>query len=225
MASLVSPGVSISVTDESFYASVGTGTVPLIIVATEENKTSSDGAGIAAYTTPENAGKVFNISSQRELLINYGNPKFYTSGGTPLHGYELNEYGLEAARSYLGFANRAYVLRADIDLAKLAPSATAPTQPPADGQCWLDINNTTWGIKRRVSGEWVLQNAVVVPAADITSDGVPTTAFGVRPSCASIIAICMAELASVLVRYPPLEIRSVGLSSSKGSTWKAACQR
>ena len=179
MATLVSPGVSISVTDESFYASVGSGTVPLIIVATEENKTSSDGSGIAPYTKPENAGKVFNISSQRELLINYGNPKFYTSGGTPLHGYELNEYGLEAARSYLGFANRAYVLRADIDLAKLAPSATPPTQAPQNGQCWLDINNTTWGIKRRVSGQWVLQSAVVVPAADITTEGVPTTAYGV----------------------------------------------
>ena len=179
MATLVSPGVSISVTDESFYASVGSGTVPLIIVATEENKTSSDGSGIAPYTKPENAGKVFNISSQRELLINYGNPKFYTSGGTPLHGYELNEYGLEAARSYLGFANRAYVLRADIDLAKLAPSATPPTQAPQNGQCWLDINNTTWGIKRRVSGQWVLQTAVVVPAADITTEGVPTTAYGV----------------------------------------------
>ena len=179
MATLVSPGVSISVTDESFYASVGAGTVPLIIVATEENKTSSDGSGIAEYTKPENAGKVFNISSQRELLINYGNPKFYTSGGTPLHGYELNEYGLEAARSYLGFANRAYVLRADIDLAKLAPSATAPTQPPANGQCWLDINNTTWGVKRRVGGAWVLQNVTVIPAADVTSEGVPTTAYGV----------------------------------------------
>ena len=179
MATLVSPGVSISVSDESFYASVGSGTVPLIIVATEENKTSSDGSGIAPYTKPENAGKVFNISSQRELLINYGNPKFYTSGGTPLHGYELNEYGLEAARSYLGFANRAYVLRADIDLAKLAPSATPPTQAPQNGQCWLDINNTTWGIKRRVSGQWVLQSAVVVPAADITTEGVPTTAYGV----------------------------------------------
>ncbi len=179
MATLVSPGVSISVTDESFYASVGSGTVPLIIVATEENKTSSDGTGIAPYTTPENAGKVFNISSQRELLINYGNPKFYTTGGTPLHGYELNEYGLEAARSYLGFANRAYVLRADIDLAKLAPSATPPTQAPENGQCWLDINNTTWGVKRRVGGEWVLQSVVVVPAADITTEGVPTTAYGV----------------------------------------------
>ena len=179
MATLVSPGVSISVSDESFYASVGAGTVPLIVVATEENKAASDGSGIAPYTTPENAGKVFNISSQRELLINYGNPKFYTTGGTPLHGYELNEYGLEAARSYLGFANRAYVLRADIDLAKLAPSATAPTQAPANGQCWLDINNTSWGVKRRVGGEWVLQSVVVVPATDITSEGIPTTAYGV----------------------------------------------
>ena len=34
MATLVSPGVSVSVIDESFYASSGTGTIPLIVVAT-----------------------------------------------------------------------------------------------------------------------------------------------------------------------------------------------
>ena len=179
MSTLVSPGVSITVTDESFYASVGAGTVPLIIVATAENKTSSDGTGIAEYTKPENAGKVYNISSQRELLINYGNPTFYTTGGTPLHGYELNEYGLEAARSYLGFANRAYVLRADIDLAKLQPSALPPTEAPADGQYWLDIGMTTWGVKRYTDGVWNLLEAFIVPVADITDDGVPTTAYGV----------------------------------------------
>ena len=179
MATLVSPGVSISVTDESFYASVGAGTVPLIIVATAENKESSDGTGIAEYTKPENAGKVYNISSQRELLINYGNPIFYTTGGTPLHGYELNEYGLEAARSYLGFANRAYVIRADIDLAKLQPSATPPTAAPADGQYWLDVENTVWGVKRRENGQWVLKDAFIVPPEDVTSAGVPTTAYGV----------------------------------------------
>ncbi len=67
MATLVSPGVSITVTDESFYASVGAGTVPLIVVATAANKTSSDGTGIAEYTKPENAGKVYNITNQREL--------------------------------------------------------------------------------------------------------------------------------------------------------------
>ena len=165
MATLVSPGVSITVTDESFYASVGAGTVPLIIVATAENKTSSDGTGIAEYTKPENAGKVYNIASQRELLINYGNPTFYTTGGTPLHGYELNEYGLEAARSYLGFANRAYVIRADIDLAKLEPSATPPTDAPEDGQYWLDVGNTTWGIKRRINSQWVLVPTFIVPPA------------------------------------------------------------
>ena len=179
MATLVSPGVSISVTDESFYASVGAGTIPLIIVATAANKTSSDGTGIAEYTKPENAGKVYNISSQRELLINYGNPTFYTTGGTPLHGYELNEYGLEAARSYLGFANQAYVLRADIDLAKLQPSATPPTEAPEDGQYWLDTGKTTWGVKRYVNGAWTFIETNEVPVADITADGVPTTAYGV----------------------------------------------
>ena len=179
MATLVSPGVSITVTDESFYASVGAGTVPLIVVATAANKTSSDGTGIAEYTKPENAGKVYNISSQRELLINYGNPKFYTSGGTPLHGYELNEFGLEAARSYLGFANRAYVIRADLDLDKLEPSATPPTDAPENGQYWLDVSNTVWGVKRRVSGAWVLTESFTVPPEDIESTGLPTTAYGV----------------------------------------------
>jgi len=104
---------------------------------------------------------------------------FYTTGGTPLHGYELNEYGLEAARSYLGFANRAYVLRADIDLAKLTPSATPPTEAPEDGQYWLSVGDTQWGVKRRINSQWVLQETFIVPPEDITSAGIPTTAYGV----------------------------------------------
>ena len=39
MPTLVSPGVSVSVTDESMYAPAGQGTVPLVVVATSENKT------------------------------------------------------------------------------------------------------------------------------------------------------------------------------------------
>jgi len=58
MATLVSPGVSISVTDESFYAPAGTGTVPLIVIATAEDKSSPDGSGTAAYTSSANAGKL-----------------------------------------------------------------------------------------------------------------------------------------------------------------------
>jgi hypothetical protein len=38
MAELVSPGVSISVSDESFYASAGAGTVPLIVIATAQEQ-------------------------------------------------------------------------------------------------------------------------------------------------------------------------------------------
>ena len=43
MAELVSPGVSVSVTDESFYAAAGTGTVPFILIATAQDKTAPDG--------------------------------------------------------------------------------------------------------------------------------------------------------------------------------------
>ena len=126
MADLVSPGVSIKLENESFYASAGTGTVPLIVIATAKDKASPAG-GTAAFTTDANAGNVKLITSQRELISNYGNPTFKTLGGTPLHGDVRNEYGLQAAYSFLGTANRAYVLRADVDLGALNPSASAPT--------------------------------------------------------------------------------------------------
>lgn len=184
MADLLSPGVSVTVTDESFYAATGVGTVPLIVVATKENKTSSDGVSLAKYTTPAEAGKVYAISSQRELLINYGNPEFYTSGGTPLNGYELNEYGLEAARSYLGFANRAFVLRADIDLAALEPAAEPPVAAPENGTFWVDISSR-WGIKRRVGNQWVLQDVSVPAPSEITGD-LPKNSYGLDFDIAAV---------------------------------------
>ena len=147
MAELVSPGVSISVTDESFYVSAGAGTVPLIVVATSENKTAADGSGIAKYTTKSTAGQVYQISSQRDLLSAYGNPDFKQTGGTPVHGHELNEYGLHAAYSFLGIANRAFVLRADVDLAQLEPRASAPTNSPDDASYWIETDATRWGLK------------------------------------------------------------------------------
>jgi len=42
MATLTSPGVSVTVSDESFYAPAGTGSVPLIVIATAQDKTSPD---------------------------------------------------------------------------------------------------------------------------------------------------------------------------------------
>ena len=168
MAELVSPGVSISVTDESFYAAAGTGTVPLLVIATAQDKSSPDGTGTAAYTTSANADKVQLITSQRELLSQYGNPIFKTSGGTALHGHELNEYGLQAAYSFLGLANRAYVLRADLDLDELAGSSSEPSVAPAAGSYWLDMASSIWGLKVWNGSAWVRQT-VTRPGADFVS--------------------------------------------------------
>jgi len=170
---LVSPGVSVSVTDESFYAPAGTGTVPLLVIATAQDKSSPDGTGTAAYTTAAEAANVKLITSQRDLLTNYGNPVFKTSGGTALHGHELNEYGLLAAYSFLGIANRAYILRADIDLDQLAASSVAPAGDPADGTYWLDSSSTVWGLKRWSGTAWVRQSVKIPAVSDLEAGNVP----------------------------------------------------
>jgi hypothetical protein len=182
MATLVSPGVSISVSDESFYAPAGAGTVPLIVIATAQDKTSPDGTSIAAYTTKATAGKLYQITSQRELIQGFGNPEFKMSNGTPVHGDELNEYGLMAAHSFLGLSNRAYILRADIDLGQLEPLSQAPSGDPADGTYWLNINDTIWGMKQynASTSKWesIASSVKTVSAGNIGVDGTPKSSFG-----------------------------------------------
>ena len=149
MANLVSPGVQVQVIDESFYASSGPGTVPFIMMATAANKpTPGNAATVAPGTIPANKGKLYLVTSQRELLQTFGNPTFYTQAGTPQHGNELNEYGLYSAYQYLGIANRAWVVNAPIDLASLVPSGTEPTGSPVNGDYWLDLSNTSFGLFR-----------------------------------------------------------------------------
>lgn len=176
MATLVSPGVSITVTDESMYVPAGAGTVPLIVIATAQNKASPDGSGIAPYTTPATAGKLQLVTSQRELITGYGNPKFKSVGGTPQHGHELNEYGLLAAYSFLGISNRAYVLRADMDLAELEASATPPSGEPEDGSYWLDTASTAWGLKKWSGTAWVKQIVRIPNASQLELIGTGTWA-------------------------------------------------
>ena len=65
---LQSPGVQVTVIDESFYTPAEPGTTPLIVIATAESKSNAAGTGTAAGTTQANAGKVFKITSQRELV-------------------------------------------------------------------------------------------------------------------------------------------------------------
>ena len=147
MAQLGSPGVSVSVIDESFYTPAAPGTTPLIIVATAQDKANGAGTGIAPGTLKANAGKVFLLTSQMDLGTVFGTPYFETdASNNPVHAGERNEYGLQAAYSYLGVSSRAYVARADIDLAALAPVATAPAGAPNGGAYWFDTAGSLYGI-------------------------------------------------------------------------------
>ena len=144
---LVSPGVEVNVIDESFYTPAAAGTVPMIFVASAENKQNSSGTGIAQGTLKENAGTPYLLTSQRDLADLFGDPVFKTdNNNNPIHGGELNEYGLQAAYSALGVTNRAWVTRADIDLAQLEPTAIEPAGEPVNGTYWLDTENSTYGI-------------------------------------------------------------------------------
>ena len=145
---LVSPGVEVQVIDESFYTPASAGTVPMIFVATAENKSNGSGTGIAAGTLAANAGKPYLITSQRELVETFGDPVFYSdANGNMIHAGELNEYGLQTAYSLLGVTNRVYVSRADVDLSKLTASANAPGGEPEDGTYWLDADTTAVGVQ------------------------------------------------------------------------------
>jgi len=147
MANLVSPGVSVSVIDESFYTPAEPGTTPMIFVATAQDKANASGTGTARGTTKANAGVPFLLTSQRDLSETFGDPLFYTdNNNNPINGGELNEYGLQAAYSYLGVSNRAWAVRADIDLGELQASATAPAADPEDGTQWFDTQVSKFGI-------------------------------------------------------------------------------
>ncbi len=144
---LTSPGVEVSVINESFYVPSDAGTTPLFIVASSQDKKNGAGDGTAAGTQTANANTAYLISSQRELTETFGDPKFYTdASGNSLNGNELNEYGLQAAYSFLGIANRAFVLRANVNTAELVGSASAPTAAPTDGTYWFDLASSSYGL-------------------------------------------------------------------------------
>ncbi len=144
---LSSPGVQVSVVDESFYTPSEPGTVPLIVVATEANKQNGAGTGTAPGTLPANADTVYLMTSQKDLVDTFGDPVFKTDASSnPIHAGEQNEYGLQAAYSFLGVSNRAYVLRANVDLGQLTATAEAPSANPENGTYWLDTNSTKWGV-------------------------------------------------------------------------------
>jgi hypothetical protein len=166
---LLSPGVEVTVIDESQYIPAATNSVPYILIATAQNKISGTGAGVAAGTLAANANRVYLISSQRDLAATFGNPFFYkTTAGTPINGYELNEYGLLAAYSALGVTNRAYIQRVDIDLSELTASLSRPTGNPDNNTYWLDTSSSTWGIFQWNITTGAFTNKLPIVISDVT---------------------------------------------------------
>ena len=86
---LVSPGVQVTVTDEAQYLPTAVGSVPFVVIATQQDKLIN---GVTAEgTTKAKAGKIYGVTSQRELTSLFGAPIFRRStSDTPLHGDELN---------------------------------------------------------------------------------------------------------------------------------------
>ena len=178
---LVSPGVEVTVIDEAQYLPAPTNSIPFILLATAQNKADPTSTRVAAGTTAANANKLFRVTSQRDLVTLYGNPFFYTtSNGTPIQGYELNEYGLLAAYSALGVTNTVYCLRADIDLASLVGQTGRPTGNPDDGTYWLDTTDSTWGIYEfdQTTGQFSVQTPFIISDSSLVSGGAPVQSVG-----------------------------------------------
>jgi hypothetical protein len=160
----------------------------MIFVATAQDKSNASQTGTAQGTTKANVGKVWTITSQRDLTDTFGTPKFYTdTTGNPIHGGELNEYGLQAAYSLLAVSSKAYVVRADVDLSQLTASSSEPSGDPVNGTYWLDTGNTTFGIS-----EWDATNSVFTLKTPLVIDdtttgtslvsGNPSSSFGTKGS-------------------------------------------
>lgn len=115
MANLVSPGVSVTVTDESFFIPAAASTVPLFFIATADEKKQPDGITDAAGTFEYNV--IRTVTSLKQSTQLYGVPRFLVdSSGQAQHGDVRNEYGVFALNQFLGIGNLAYVIRANVNL-------------------------------------------------------------------------------------------------------------
>jgi len=199
MATLNSPGVSVTVVNESFYSPAAPGTVPLVFVATAANKPNGSNTNTAAGTLAANAGKIYLITSQRDLVDTFGVPFFETdANGNSVNGGERNEYGLQAAYSLLGVSSLAYVVRADLNLAQLGPQSDAPNGSPVSGTYWVDTDDSVFGITQwdKENGLFVSRTPLIIDndnkdaVASLVSEAgawVPNSSFGTQGAYALTI--------------------------------------
>lgn len=197
MASLGSPGVQVNVINESFYTPSTPNTVPFIFVVTPQDKLNPSG-GVAQGTTAANNGKVWYITSQRDLTDTFGSPTFTKdSSGAAIQGSETSEYGLHAAYSVLGVTSRAYIARADVNLGEIVSTTTIPEGDPVSGTYWVETDASLYGVY-----EWnsttnsgrgafsaitpkIIDDDNVSTAAD--TNLVPLTSFGSKGDYAMVV--------------------------------------
>jgi len=115
---LTAPGVEVTIIDESFYIPSVAPTVPLMFVATAEEKTQdyrdTNSADAAGTFESNQVREITSIAQSQEL---FGIPNFFEdSNGEQHYGDARNEYGLLALNGYLSVGNRAYVVRSDCNL-------------------------------------------------------------------------------------------------------------
>lgn len=141
MATLVSPGVTVPIIDDSFYIPVSAPTVPLFFVATRASKIQPGALALPAEGTNE-SGFVRTVTSLAQSMQLYGVPHFRVhaedellpiASRRQLHGDARNEYGLFALNQFLEVGNRAYVVRADVDLADTEITELVASAPVFSG--------------------------------------------------------------------------------------------
>lgn len=176
MATLISPGVSVTVTDESFFFPVSATTVPLIFLATRSGKLQPNGVSLASGTLEHDV--VRTVTSIQQALELYGVPYFRNDiSGNEFHGDSRNEYGLLALNSFLGIGNRAYVVRANVNLNDEPETFISLGTPVAATPTFAGIGNGTL-TSITADSEQVKPQTITVTFSSATNYGVTGSVAG-----------------------------------------------
>lgn len=144
MATLVSPGVSVTVQNDSFYIPASAPTVPLFFIATRANKLQPDATTPAVGTQEHDVVRTVTSIGQSAQL--YGVPYFWKdSSDNEFHGDARNEYGLIALNQFLGVGNRAFVVRANLDTSDTPTAFMGIGTPIATTPTLVGVGNGTVG--------------------------------------------------------------------------------
>lgn len=177
MPTLVSPGVSVPVQNDSFYIPASAPTVPLFFVATQADKLQPDGVTPAAGTEEHDVVRTVTSIGQSAQL--YGIPYFWKDGSdNEFHGDCRNEYGLFALNQFLGVGNRSFVVRANLDLSDASVSFLGIGTPIAGTATLVGVGNGTIGTITAASA-FVKPQTITVVMNSATTFTVSGSDFGI----------------------------------------------